>query len=66
MEQITIVIGTVTQAQRARALLGGRGIPSSLARARTGNCVYAVRLDASRAERAREILSENGIKAETV
>lgn len=64
METKTLTVGSITYAQRARNLLMGHGIASTLVRTRQSGCSYGVRLDATKIEDAMEYLRSAGLKTE--
>lgn len=63
MEQKTLLIGSVTRAQRARSLLLARAITVRLVRARQNNCSYSLSVSEEMVPAALAALEEAGIRA---
>lgn len=62
----TVVLGSVTFAQRGRNLLLSKGVSATLARSRAGGCHYGVRVAEEELEKALSFLHSAGMKTEVV
>lgn len=62
MGYTSLILGSVTRAQRARNLLIAQGIYSTVVRGVRNNCTYGVRVEQSRAEEAIGVLEAAGMR----